>query len=291
MYLCYVDESGYCGSCLDEAQPVQVMAGIYVNLYNFHKTDSEFKEIFEIIHQRVPLLEIKAREIYRGKGSWSGIDPKHRDKVIEYYLAWVQSRNHKVILLTVDNSKFFSRLQNDPKNLYLSVLKNPWILSAFHMSLVVHKLGKSQRRNKGKAFLVFDEEHEHSDDLENLISDPPGFIDDYVPFNPKKGEERLDQIVDTAYFVKSHHSSMAQVADVIAYIFCRYLQLTNYSQPEAYEREITKIANWITILKSNVVSDSTLYPQRGRGFVRILKQLRAKNEGITSLQNPLISAE
>lgn len=279
MYLCYVDESGYCGSHVDDTQPLQVMAGVYVNLYNFHRTDSEFRRIFEIIHERVPLVEIKARDIYRGKGSWSGIDPKDRDRVIEYYLDWVRSRNHKVILLTVDNSKFFARLQSDSQNPYLSTLRNPWMLSAFHMSLVVQKLGKSQPRNKGKAFLVFDEEHEHSDDLENLISDPPDFVDEYVPFNPKRAEERLDQIVDTAYFVKSHHSSMAQVADVIAYIFCRYLQLTAYSQPEAYWGEITKIANWIDILKSTVVSDSTVYPRRGKGLVRILSQLRANNGG------------
>ena len=107
MFLCYVDESGFNGKKLNPAQPVQTMVGIFPNLYNFHKSDSEFKKVFEVINKKISIKELKATEIYRGRGSWKPIAPSLRDKVIEYYLHWVRDRNHKFIVTAIDNAEFF----------------------------------------------------------------------------------------------------------------------------------------------------------------------------------------
>ena len=107
MYLCYVDESGYTGKKFSKDQPVQVMVGIFPNVYNFHRSDSEFKQVFEILNSSVPFSEIKGEQIYRGKKSWGNVPPEVRDKVIQFYLNWISSRNHKLTVTAIDNKAYF----------------------------------------------------------------------------------------------------------------------------------------------------------------------------------------
>ncbi|MBN2412967.1 DUF3800 domain-containing protein [candidate division KSB1 bacterium] len=137
MYLCYVDESGFNGKKLNENQPVQTMVGIFPNLYSFHKSDAEFKEVFKIINKRIPINELKANEIYRGRQSWANIEPDVRDKVIEYYFNWIRNRNHKFIISTIDNSVFFNMKKEKKDNIFFKDCPFPWLLGAFHISIVI----------------------------------------------------------------------------------------------------------------------------------------------------------
>jgi len=276
LFLCYVDESGFNGRNFDKSQPVQTMVGIFPNLYHFHKSDNEFKNIFDIIHAKIPIKEIKASEIYRGKGSWKKIKPEIRDKVIEYYLKWLSSRNHKVIVTAVDNRLFFELKSQGKYNEYFKHIPFPWLLSSLHISLVVQKVNRKIKNNKGKTLLVFDEENTFEDDLAELIYSPPSFIDEFVPFDERFEKYRLNQIIDSAYFVKSHHSSMAQVADVLAFLFRLHLELSYYGKKEAYEGEKEKISNWIDKVKGKFVKFSTIYPNKKSPFIRFLNETRAK---------------
>ena len=85
-----------------------------------------------------------------------------------------------------------------------------------------------------------------ADHLCYLIYNPPDFIDEFVKFEQNKEKVRLNQIIDSAYFVKSHHSSMAQVVDILAFIYRLYLELNFYGLEEAYDGERDKINNWIS---------------------------------------------
>ena len=44
MFLCYLYESGFNGKKYNPEQPVQTVVGIPLNIYYYHKTDSELKK-------------------------------------------------------------------------------------------------------------------------------------------------------------------------------------------------------------------------------------------------------
>jgi len=276
VFLCYADESGYNGSVLNLVQPVQVMAAIVPNAYNYHRSDAEFREIFNIIKGEIPLNEIKGEQIYRGRGSWQRVPPQSRDRVIGFYLRWVSSRNHKLIVTAIDNAAFFKLLDDDPNSPFVASAPCPYLLAGLHTAMVIQKLNRKKSKNKGKTLLIFDEQEEYSDLLPQLIFDPPAFIDEFVEFDHKKDSSRLSQVIDTAFFVKSHQSSMAQVVDVVAYLFRLNLELQHYGMQEAYPGEAKKISRWVARIQPNFVPFALVYPRPRTPFLQHLQSIKAK---------------
>jgi hypothetical protein len=278
MYLCYADESGFNGTKFNPKQPVQVMAAIFPNVYNFHRSDTEFKKVFDIIKSRIPVSEIKGEQIYRGRGKWNGIDPKTRDEVIQFYLDWITQRNHKFIITAIDNQAYFDLAKKSPPSSFIQAIPYPYILSGLHIALVVQKRNRTKGKNKGKAILIFDEQQTKglSNQLTELIFDPPEFVDDFIAFDEKKERTRLNQIIDTAFFVNSHHSSMAQVVDIVAYLYRLYLELTAYGFPEAYDGERDKITTWMDQIQDKFIPFSTVYPRRNKPFIKFINSVKAK---------------
>jgi hypothetical protein len=276
MYLSYADESGYSGGKYDSRQPVFTMVAVLPNIYNFHRSDSEFREVFNIINARVPISELKGEQIYRGKGAWRKIKPQNRDRVIKFYLNWISSRKHKLIVTAIDNRKYFSTKRKRPKNTILQKLPCPYLFAALHTALVIQKLHRSQTHNKGKTLLIFDEQDQFADQVADLIFDPPKFIDDFVEFNQKKEKVRLNQIIDTAFFVKSHQSSMAQVVDIVAYLMRLHLELSHYGLDDSYKNESSKIATWINQIRNKFVPFSKVYPKAKNSYNELLQAVKAK---------------
>ncbi|MCD6290748.1 MAG: DUF3800 domain-containing protein, partial [Anaerolineae bacterium] len=240
--------------------------------------DAEFREVFNIIRARVPVQELKGEQIYRGRGAWKNIEPQVRDRVIEFYLSWIAQRNHRFIVTAIDNDKYFSLRESEPDNPFIQAIPYPYLLAGLHIAMVVQKQNKRKKKNKGKTILIFDEQKTKglSEQLANLIFDPPEFIDDFVSFDEKKEGTRLNQIIDTAFFVSSHHSSMAQVVDIVAYLYRLYLELTEYGFDEAYEGERDKIATWIGQIEDKFLPHSVVYPKKNARFVQFINSVRAR---------------
>lgn len=276
MFLCYADESGYAGSKHNPEQPVQVMAAIFPNAYSFHRSDSEFRDVFDIINTYIPISELKCEQIYRGRKAWSKVHFDVRDEVIEFYLSWIASRTHKFVVTAIDNAEYFSLRDKVPEDPFITEISYPYLLAGLHTALVIQKLNRSKKKNKGKTLLIFDQQDEFVDRLTSLIFEPPEFIDDFVQFNSKKENCRLCQIVDTAFFVKSHQSSMAQVVDIVAYLFRLHLELTAYGAEEKYDGERDKIAGWISQIADKFIPLNIVYPRNKKPFVQFLNAVKAK---------------
>ena len=75
-----------------------------------------------------------------------------------------------------------------------------------HIALQVQKVNRSFRNNKGVTFLMFDENKAKADTLAEFLWDPPAWTDDY--YGKKKKQEGLDQLIDSAFTVKSHHAEL-----------------------------------------------------------------------------------
>lgn len=282
MFLCYVDESGYNGSTFNHRQPVQLMVGVMINLYNYHKTHNEFQKIFKIIKTKIPIKELKAEEIYRGKKVWENIKPESRDAIIQYYLKWVTDRpSVRFIITAIDNKKFFE-LKKSNNSKYFEDIACPYTLAGIHISMAIQKLNKKRESNKGKTFLVFDEQKEYEDRLSELVYNPPKYIDEFVEFNSKKEKGRLSIIIDSAYFVKSHHSSMAQIADIASFFMRLYFELNYYGMSESYNGEKNKINNWVSVILKRAEPLNKLYAKNPRKcFLKFIDSVKAN--GIENL--------
>jgi hypothetical protein len=63
----------------------------------------------------------------------------------------------------------------------------------------------------------------------------------------RKPKDRFDQIINTAFAIKSDHSSLVQVADALSWVYRRHLELT--SQAEDYTGEQAYYQGLVDILE------------------------------------------
>lgn len=63
----------------------------------------------------------------------------------------------------------------------------------------------------------------------------------------RTGQDRFNQIINTPFAIESHHSSIVQVADALAYVYRRYLELR--TGREAYGGETALYEELVGIIE------------------------------------------
>jgi hypothetical protein len=244
------------------------MAAVLVNAYNVHRTRAEFRETLDRLRgYHIPLEELKAEQVYRGRGAWARVGHV-RHEMFREHLQWLARRSHRIAISVIDNGRFFDR--NDNGNPMARQLVAPYVAAAMHIALVIQRRNRNQRKNKGKTVLIFDEQSEFESVVEDLIGDPPEFTDG---FSGGDETDRLDQIVDTAYFVKSHYSYLIQIADTVAFVARLFLELAIYGHPESYDGERERIEGWFNMVRGNLIGRAEMYPRRGGEIGRFLADI------------------
>ncbi len=251
MKLCYVDETG-----TDGRSPLVVFVGVVADVARVHRTRREFEELFRNL-AKIPdrtVAELKGSNIYYGNGRWNGVDGEVRHDAIGQLCEWLSDRKHSLALAAVDGATY------DDSDLARLTGLDIWMSGALHIALQVQKAHQGMKKKKGATFLVFDDYKVKSDALAELLFDPPAWSDDY--YNRSKKQPALDQITDTAFYARSHHVGLVQIADVFAFIFRRYSEICDYGEEEGYKGELDRVTGWIRILNDQLVDRSHRWPQR-----------------------------
>ena len=255
MKICYVDESGHCGRKYNRDQPVQVLCGVITDISKLFKTQKEHAKIIQILNDfklKVPLSELKASDIYRGRKGWSGVEPGLRDGVFETILAWAEKSKCKFIVCPIDSESFFTHKENDC--VFSEKFQYPYEAGAFNIILAIQRRNKSIKHNKGRTIIIFDEQKRHDENILKIIEGDLSFTDGFAGYKPgDKQPPRLDQVIDVPHFSKSHLAVLIQLADWAAFIVARYLLLTSYGNKESYKKEKDKIENWYTKIGENLI--------------------------------------
>src|SRR5262249_27983598 len=134
----------------------------------------------------------------------------------------------------------------------------PYVKGAIHIALATQRFNEGKKKNKGKTLLIFDEQTQFERKVEDLIGVPPDFL---AGFYHDEGAVPLDQIIDTALFVQSHYSYFIQIADTIAFVSRRFVELESFGAAEGYVGERARITAWFAIIRFQNLS-------RGRRFIR-----------------------
>jgi hypothetical protein len=252
MKICYVDETGF-----DGESPVLVMVGIIADSQRLHRTRTDFADTFAKLGDVTAgrLRELKSRDLYRGLGAWKGIDGADRAAIISRLCKWLCERKHQIALAAID-------LQKQAAEPLHENLNDPWMTAALHIALQVQRAHQAKKNRKGSTFLVFDENQRRADQLAELLFDPPEWTDDYYDRRPR--QERLDQVIDTAFYAKSHHVGLVQVADLFAFIFRRYAELHDYRREPRYDDEVERIGGWVKTIVPRLLATAHRWPKQPR---------------------------
>lgn len=248
MKVCYVDESGDAGN-----SPFFVMVGIHMDAQRSHKTTREFKQKFEEIRELFPddLKELKSSKILYGKGGWRQVDPDERKRLFLEFCAWIAERRHDVFVSAISKTK-----HDDIDHTELPPFcRNRWQSAAMNIALQVQTINQSAKNNKGQTFLFYDDNQKELSNFCDLLWSAPEWVDPY--FERGKKQEPFDQIIDTAFAIKSHHSGIVQVADIYAFIFRRFFEITEGGLKEQWDGELELITECLSALGDRLYYNAT----------------------------------
>lgn len=230
MKFCYADETGHSGN-----EQIFVMVGIIIDEKKLHKYSREVGEKirkleseYHAIHDK-GFKEIKTHALLSGKNKgWSKISPDIRKEFCLDLCKMAQSVPFQIVFSAIDREKH-SALNFDE---YPDFCKKYWQSAAIQIALEAHCANSGTKRNKGKTLLIFDNNQQEASNLSDFLFQPDEWIKAY--YNPPKKEPLLDNIIDTAFGIKSHHSGLVQVADCYAYIIRRCLEIRSLGQAEKW---------------------------------------------------------
>lgn len=213
MYAFYADESGFSKSNkFEENQPILVVAGILVDFEKLPKAVDVFDTILSVVNSKLsfPVRELKFSDI-RNRHPYRLDLPtiEERADLLHLIFTTFQSEiNFKLFYCAIDND-VFSRIYRSEATLR-NQLKHPYLCASYK---VLSQLDKNQtplKNNKGNTFVIFDEQNQFQDRIEQLIVSPIH-------------RTTFSEIFDTAYFGKSQYSKLIQIADLSAGLIRYYL--------------------------------------------------------------------
>lgn len=262
MFACYIDESGHCGKRFNLEQPVEVVCGVITNLSKLFKTQREHGGLVKLLTNRgIPVTELKASDIYRGRNAWHGIDAVERHSVIEMLLEWAMARNCKFLVCPIDSKTFFDKKENGCS--ISELLQYPYEAGVMNVILGVERYKSGTPNNKGKTLVVLDEQNSHDVRIMSLLEGDLQFTDGYTGYkgqNRKTPLPRLNEIIDAPFYSRSHLSKMIQIADLVAFIAYRYLLLKVYSSEESYTNELVQIEDWFRKIETYSIPTVNINP-------------------------------
>jgi hypothetical protein len=124
-----------------------------------------------------------------------------------------------------------------------------------YLCALIQKKVQKEKNSKGLSVLIFDDNKQDMPKLSDGLYDCNEWYDDlYALPTTSKGNtvwkvepsKRFDHIINTAFAIKSEHSSLIQVADIISYIYRRHLELC--TSGEKYDGEKQLYEDWVNKL-------------------------------------------
>lgn len=252
MKFIYVDESGDTGH-----SDFFVMAGLMVDAYKLRKKTEDFDKLVQEFFEKHPEhpKEIKTSRLINGKGRWNKISPDERKKFISDICNLAVSNGGKIYGSAMHLPTFIENI----KDKSLPFGKDKWIAAAMYISCLIQKKMESVKGHKGLTVFVMDHNHRCMPSLSDGLYKGDSWYDGLYQIRKKiRGKQtwqertvtnRFDQIVNTAFAIKSEHSTLVQVADVISYVYRRNFELQN--SEEAYKGEADLYKAWISKLEKN----------------------------------------
>ena len=211
MKFAYVDESGG-----RDQSDVFVMVGLQVDAYRLRKTTMNFDHLLKALLERHPghPAELKTRAFINGSGNWSVIPGEERKQLLRDICELATDRN-KLFAVAMSFDKFD---QAKDAGFGQPTGDSYWLAAGMFVSALIQKKMQSVAGRKGLTVLVMDDNDREMRTLsDGLYNADPWFDGLYqvrgrrrgtTMWLPRTANNRLDQIINTAFAIKSEHSSL-----------------------------------------------------------------------------------
>ena len=257
MKFIYVDESGP-----DRKSDVFTMCGIMVDAYKLRKKTAAFDQKIKSLHQSNPGMprEMRTSHFINGEGAWKKIEEQERRNFLTEVCQLAVENGGKIFGIGFSISSFntaFDAGHGPPIDTDLDSQKRNkyWLPGAIFISCLVQKKMQLCKNNKGLTVVIIDDNKEEMSSLSNELYKCDSWYDGLYQvrdkrskktgWRPRQPSDRFDHIINTAFAIKSHQSSLVQVANVISYIYRRYLELTSldktWDEEKDYYKKLVKI--------------------------------------------------
>lgn len=240
MKFIYVDESG----ARDQGD-VFTMCGLMIDAYKLRKKTADFDAMLEALFARHPgtRADLKTRRFINGAGAWGQIDAQERKDFLDGICRLAMANGGKVFSISMSFNRFDAVLQAGYQHPFGT---SYWIASAMFVSALVQKKMQGVSNSKGLTVVIMDDNKREMANLsDGLYRCNPWYDGLYQCRGTKRGKrvwlerkqkDRFDQIINTAFAIKSDHSSLVQVADTLSFVYRRHLELKNEQEAYAGER-------------------------------------------------------
>ena len=250
MKFIYIDESG-----ARNQGDVFVMCGLMVDAYKLRKKTEEFDRRLEAVFAEHPgnRADFKTIRFINGKGGWSNINAVRRKEFLKGVCELAVDSGGKVFGLALSFASFDNTIADDAKpfgNGY-------WLASAVYTACLVQKKMQAIKSSKGLTVVIMDDNKVKMPQFSDELYQGNEWFDGLYQVQrirrgksvwiQRKMKDRFDQIINTAFAIKSDHSSMIQVADAIAYVYRRNLELR--SVDEAWNGEAEYYEELVALLE------------------------------------------
>jgi hypothetical protein len=245
MYAFYADESGFSKSAKFESeQPILVVAGILVDITKLRKATEVFDDILQKVNAglNTRVKELKFSEI-RNKPPFKRDIPALQDRadlLLRIFQQFQQEISFKLLYCAIDNKDFFQSKATKSVHFFRAPysLNHPYLWAAYSVLSQLDKQQSKRTNNKGKTFVIFDEQNQYQDKIEQLIDKP-------------LHTSAFEAIFDTAYFGKSQYSKLIQIADLAAGLIRYYLVRRQANNTSDYW--YARMEEMIATLRPNII--------------------------------------
>ena len=252
MKFAYFDESGTLGV---EGNDVFVMAGLLIDAYRLRKYTAEFDRLIKDLldeHKKSP-KELKTSLFINGKGNWGQVDAKRRKEVLNDICNLATSCS-KIFAIGFSFKNFHAAVEEADEELPFD--DDYWVAAAMFISSLIQKKMQKQPSNKGLTVLIFDDNKIYMPKVSDLLYTAPEWFDGlYQQTKTKSGRKtwipikpanRFDSIINSAFAIRSEHSSLVQVSDAVSYVYRRHLELMDglenwEGEKEYYQKLVARL--------------------------------------------------
>lgn len=198
--------------------------------------------------------ELKTKRFINGRGGWNRVNAEERKAFLAKVCRLAVSNGGKIYAIGLSFDAFDAALA---ANLGHTFGNSYWLAGALFTSCMVQKKMQKVRNSKGLTVVIMDDNKREMPAFSDALYDASSWFDGLYQsqgrrrgrmiWHERNATNRFDHIINTAFAIKSNHSSLAQVADAISYVYRRYIELK--SVDEVWEGEQDYYQSLIDILE------------------------------------------
>ena len=238
MKFIYVDESGD-----SDHSDVFVMCGLMVDAYKLRTATEKIDNLIISILKKHPRSqkEFKTSQFINGKHRWNRIAGAERCNILRGICKLAISSGGRIFGIGLS----FNRLRHALSEVGQPPQHSHWQISAMFIASLIQKEMQKEKRRKGHTVVVMDDNKIEMESFSDQIYRCHDWYDGlYVAkstkktrdWEPRTHKDRFDQIINTAFAIKSDHSTLIQIADAICYVYRRHLELKDTDESWDGER-------------------------------------------------------